>query len=124
MGPPLLTPRCGHSSCTIQSDDGSIKCIIIIGGWTDEEHNSKSREILHIVDKKWVQGPNLPVGIRNSACLALPPTSKFFCVLIGGYTKENSYTSNAYGLNRSSNEWTLLGKIRRGRYNHIALPLS
>ena len=73
---------------------------------------------------KWVQGPELPLEIYRASSVALPPTSKFFCVLIGGYTKENSYTSNVYGLNRSSNEWTLLGKIRRGRYNHIALPLS
>ena len=129
MGPPLLTPRCCHSSCTVQSDDGSTKCIIIIGGLTDEEQNSKSTEILHIADQKWVQGPNLPVGIRNSACVALPPTSNFACVIVGGYTNDVSQSNevtypNVYGLEKNLMKWTLLGEIRTSRTCHIALPVS
>ena len=123
MGPPLLTPRCRHSSCTVQSDDGSTKCIIIIGGLTNEEQNSKSTEILHIEDQKWVKGPNLPGGIRSSACVALPPTSDFACVLIGGRTEKYKYIGkNVFGLKKSLDEWTLLGQITNGRFSHIALP--
>lgn len=73
---------------------------------------------------KWIQGPELPLGIRWASCVALPPTHKFACVLVGGCTKEDKYSSNVYGLNRSSKEWTPLGKIRTGRYCHIALPFS
>ena len=147
MGPPLLTPRCRHSSCTIQSDDGSTKCIIIIGGWTDEEENSKSTEILYVADQKWVQGPNLPVGIRSAACVALPPTSNFACVVVGGYTLEDPSSGephledhhwmtiigpphldvtypNVYGLDTKLMKWTLLGEIRTSRTCHIALPIS
>ena len=73
---------------------------------------------------KWIQGPELPLGIKGSSCVALPPTHNNTCVLVGGWTKEDKYSSNVYGLNRSSKEWTLLGKIRTGRYGHIALPFS
>ena len=73
---------------------------------------------------KWFQGPELPLGIFETSCVALPPTHNFACVLVGGKTKEEEYSSNVYGLNRSLKEWTLLGKIRTGRCNHIALPLS
>ena len=129
MGPSLLTPRCRHSSCTIQSDDGSTRCVIIIGGWTDEEQNSKSTEILYIADQKWVQGPNLPVGIRSSACVALPPASNFACVIIGGYTIEATSSNevtcpNVYGLDKNLMKWTFLGEIRTSRTRHIALPVS
>ena len=120
----LLTPRFRHSSCALLSDDGSTRCIIIIGGWTYKEQNSKSTEILHIADQKWVQGPNLPVGMRSSACVALPPTSNFSCVIIGNSSGEESFSSGVYGFDKSLSEWTPLGKIRKGRYNHIALPIS
>ena len=142
MGPPLLTPRCRHSSCTIQSDDGSRKCIIIIGGWTEKVKFSKSTEILYLAEQKWVQGPELPGGIRSPACIPLPPTSNFACVVVGGYTFNNtSRTSwvdtwltpggqnevtlpNVYGLDKNLMKWTLLGKIKTSRTNHIALPVS
>ena len=73
---------------------------------------------------KWTQGPELPLGRIMASCVALPPSSNYACVLIGGETEETSYSSNVYGLNRLLNKWTLLGKIRTGRYDHIALPLS
>ena len=75
---------------------------------------------------KWIQGPELPLGIKDAASVALPPSSNFFCVLIGGGPRDSSSYSctNVYGLNRSSNEWTVLGEIRTGRVMPIALPLS
>ena len=73
---------------------------------------------------KWTQGPELPLGISETSCVALPPTHNFACVLIGGKTEEEEYSSNVYGLNRSLKEWTLLGEIRTGRCGHVALPLS
>ena len=122
-GPSLFTPRVGHSSCVIQSDDGSDKCIIIIGGWTDQESFLKSTEILDLTDQKWVQGPELAVGMRAAACVALPPSSNFACVVVGGWTKKEDCSSNVYGLDKSLMEWKLLGKIRNGRHSHIALPI-
>ena len=123
-GPSLFTPRVGHSSCVIQSDDGSDKCVIIIGGWTDQERFSKSTEILDLTEKKWIQGPDLAVGIKAAACVALPLSSNFACVVVGGWTKKEYYSSNVYGLDKSLTEWTFLGKIRNGRRSHIALPIS
>ena len=137
MGPPLLTPRCRHSSCTIQSDDGSTKCIIIIGGLTENEEIeefeeikvSKSTEILYFAEQKWVQGPELPVGLAAAACIALPPSSNFSCIVIGGttevaYTSYGAISSNVYGLDKNLMKWTLLGQIRTSRSCHIALPIS
>ena len=120
----MLTARAAHSSCSIQSDNGSVKYIIILGGHTDQEHASKSTEILNVKDKKWVQGPSLPCGIEYAACVALPPAKSFACVVIGGWTSKENYPSDVYGLNQSLTEWTLLGNIRLGRYDHIALPLT
>ena len=74
--------------------------------------------------QKWIDGPELPLGISQASCVALPPTHNFACVLVGGRTKEEEYSSNVYGLIRSLKEWTLLGEIRTGRRGHIALPLS
>jgi len=132
-GPQLLTGRADHSSCAIQSDDGSIQCIIIIGGETDSEKLfSKTTEILNLKDEKWIPGPSLPLGISNASCVALPPTTNFACVLIGGQVGGQAYEgeswpgclSNVYGLNRTLTEWKLIGKISRGRRQHIALPFS
>ena len=81
---------------------------------------------MEIKDLKWIQGPGLPLGIRSSSCVALPPTSDFACVLIGGLIAGQGFmvSSNVYGLNRSLKEWKFLGKIRKGRVGHIALPFS
>ena len=96
----------------------------MIGGSTDKEYYSKTTEILDMTNLKWMQGPKLPFGIRKASSVALPPTSKFICVVIGGLSEKEESSSIVYGLNRSSKEWTLLGKIRTGRWGHIALPLS
>ena len=77
-----------------------------------------------MITLKWIQGPELPLGIQDSSCVALPPTHNFDCVLVGGWTEEDANSSNVYGLSRLSKEWTLLGKIRTGRRGHIALPFS
>ena len=74
--------------------------------------------------QKWIQGPELPFGIRRASSVALPPKSYFSCVLVGGWTTEERYSSKVYGLDRSLKEWTLLGNIRTGRYGHTALPFS
>ena len=120
----LLKPRGHHSSCTTQLDDGSTQYIIIVGGKTDQEQFCKTTEILDLKKLKWTQGPELPLGISDASCVALPPLHNFACVLVGGQTNRKEYSSNVYGLNRSLKEWTLLGKIRTGRCGHIALPLS
>ena len=120
----MLTPRAVHCSCAIRSDDGSISSIIVIGGRTDQKIHSKTTELLDLKNLKWIQGPELPLGIKGASCDALPPTHNFACVLVGGWTKEDKYSPNVYGLNRSSKEWTRLGMIRTGRYGHIALPFS
>ena len=127
-GPPLIQPRWRHSSCAIQSEDGSTESIIIIGGQTDPYYYNRTAvnttEILHLKDPKWLQGPKLPLGIRRASCVELPLTSSFACVLIGGYTEEEHYSSCVYGLNRRLTEWTYLGEIRTGRHTHVALPIS
>ena len=132
MGPPLLTPRCRHSSCAIQSDDGSRKCIIIIGGWTGQEKILTSTEILYLAAQNWVQGPDLPVRVKSAACVALPSTSNFACVVIGGSSEESAglfginalISSNVYGLDKNLSGWTFLDKISTSRAFHIALPIS
>ena len=84
----MLKPRMYHCSCVIQSNDGSTQSIIIIGGKTDQECYSKTTEILDMKNFKWVQGPELPLEIYRASSVALPPTSKYVCVLIGGCTEK------------------------------------
>ena len=116
----------------MQSDDGSTKCIIVIGGLTDEGPDEKvlrTSEILDLENREWVQGPELPLGLENSACIAIPPTYDFACVVVGGWSEEETeegqiHSSNICGLKKSLSEWKVLGKIKRGRSNHITLPLS
>ena len=120
----LLSQRLYHSSCAIYADDGSLHCVIIIGGRTPEENfYSKSTEILNIKDNKWTKGPTLPCDVRNAACVSLPPIAKFACVIVGGKTFLKS-SANVYGLNKTLSEWTALGKIRKERKDYITLPLS
>ena len=93
----MLEPRACHSSCAIQSDDGSTQCIIVIGGLTKKGTSSNSVEILNVKDKKshwsirtkwsisnqkWVQGPPLPCVVRNAKSVPLPATTNFACVII------------------------------------------
>ena len=89
---------------------------------------SKTTEILNLNDRKWVQGPELPVGIKAASCVALPLTSRFACVVVGGRTMkpgvEEKYSSNVYGLERRLMQWKFLGKLRKERCSHISLPIS
>ena len=57
-------------------------------------------EILHSKSPKWVQGPELPLGISNASCVALPPTSDIACIVVGG---ETSRTGTFSGRKLSSN---------------------
>ena len=128
-GPSLLTARCHHSSCAIQSNDGSTKCIIIIGGMIFDQSgieaipDRKTTEILYATEQKWVQGPRLPVEVGSTACVALPPTSNFACVIVVNSTSEESFLY-VFGLDKNLSEWTLLGRIEKGRLGYIALPIS
>ena len=87
---------------------------------------SRTSEILDLDNRKWVQGPELPLGLHNSACVALPRTSNFACVVIGGVDwmctgnkedKDNDKISDVvYGLNKKLTEWTFLGKMNGRRF--------
>ena len=76
----------------------------------------------------------MPFGIDDAACVSLPPTMKsvsnISCVVVGGNTERwtgdtgGEDSSDVYGLNRSLTTWTHLGKIKKGRSDHIVLPLS
>ena len=84
-------------------------------------------EILDLKEQRWGKGPNLPLGTHLASCVALPPTSDFACVLIGGRTQKNVEMckgENVFGLKKSLDEWILLGTIQTGRFSHIALPFS
>ena len=79
--------------------------------------------------QNWVPGPELPIGVKSAACVALPSTSNYACVVIGGFSKEASSSigitlSNVFGLDKSLNKWTFLDKISTSRAIHIALPIS
>ena len=115
-----------HCSCVISSDDGSTQSIIIIGGNTKEESYSNTTEILDLNAKKWVQGPDLPSGEIYTACIALPPTSKFSCVVFGKEIGEDLSGIGVYGLDKRPMEWKFLGMLKKGSYTpvDIALPLS
>ena len=125
-GPSLLTPRMYHCSCVIQSDDESTESIIIIGGNTKEEDDSNTTEILDLNVQKWVQGPALPLGARYTACVTLPPTSNFSCVVFGTETRKESSGTCVYGLEKRLMEWKLLGKFETRSWQsvRIALPFS
>ena len=132
----MLSARSGHSSCVIQSDDGSVDSIIIIGGWTDKtsrlfrQGRSNTTEIFNIKEQKWVPGPTFPCEISDSACVSLPSTMKFTCLVIGGEIEGISCccasepkSNDVWGLNKSLTKWTHLGRIRKSRSRHIVLPL-
>ena len=146
-GPPLSLPRRNHSSCVIPSEDGTPQYVILIGGYDDKQiskHYEKyyfdtdTTDILNIKDGKWIQGPKLPYEISGAACVALPPTMKYSCVVIGGATsipyrlrdstgfwrQEILHRSGVFGLNRSLTNWEFLGTMMNKRCDHIALPLS
>ena len=124
----MLNARACHASCAIQSEDGSAQSIIIVGGSGGKDGNAhlKSTEILNFKDQKWIQGPELPCnnGPEKASCVELPAATNFACVVVGGDIGEEYCSSNVYGLNKSTTEWTFLGKIRKGRFCHIALPFS
>ena len=123
MGPSLLSARSGHSSCVIESDDGTTNSIIIIGGTTNELTTTTS-EILNIKEQKWIPGPTIPYEIRKSACVSLPLVMNFTCLLIGGKIENDNDCSDILGLDKSLTKWTNLGKMSEARSGHLALPLS
>ena len=122
----------------------------MIGGSTNQGRYLKSVEILNVENKKshssigakwpknnqkWAKGPPLPYVVEDAHCVPLHPLTNFACVIIGGWiggdkpprghrSSIGDRSSDVYGLNKELTEWKLLGKIRNGRSNHIALPLS
>ena len=68
--------------------------------------------------------------MQGAACVALPSTSNFACLVLGGFKEdeddEDEYKllSDVYGLNKKLTEWTFLGKMREGICNHVGLLLS
>ena len=119
----MLTPRECHCSCVIQSDYGQTESIIIIGGNTKEKDDSNTTEIFDLNVQKWVQGPDLPLGERYTACVTLPPTSNFSCVVFGSGSSQESFGTSVYGLDKRLIEWKLLGKTSSRRYVCKALLL-
>ena len=85
---------------------------------------------MNFKDQKWIQGPELPCNDAQeyrtitALCVELPEATDIACVVIGGNIGEEYCSSNVYGLNKSMTEWTSLGKTRKGRFRHIALPFS
>lgn len=140
-------------SCPIQSEDGTIDGIIILGGkvqggsilslhrYSREIANYPvSTEIMMVKDKKWIEGPRLPIGIKSTALVSLPPTLNYACVAVGGSNFDAATgkydATNVYGLNRSLTTWTVLGQLekqevgpskvqsKRAFNNPIGFPLS
>ena len=97
----------------------------MIGGITNAGLTS-STEILRLNEQKWTQGPSLPYGVKNAACVALPPTMDYACLVIGGEgeSKEEKFSSKVVGLTKSLSSWILLGRMSEGRRDHIALAIS
>ena len=78
---------------------------------------------MKIKERQWVQGPSFPCHIRGAACVALPPTMKYACIVLGGCVPEG-ISSNIYGCDRSLTTWKLLGEMKKGRMYHIVLQIS
>ena len=87
---------------------------------------STSTEVFEIKENVWSRGPNIPVGLRSAACVAIPPKAgiKYCCLLIGGYYSQKKFSPNIYALDNSLTTWFLIGKLQTGRRNHIALLLN
>ena len=68
--------------------------------------------------------------MQGAACVALPSTSNFACVVLGGFTvneedeDDGKVSNDVYGLKNKLTEWTFLGKMRGRACYHSALPLS
>ena len=97
----------------------------MIGGKTKREGDyAKSTEIFSFKNRKWVVGPPLPYGIKSAACIAGPQLCNFACILVGGQTQERRHSKIVFGLNKNLSEWIILGTLKKGRYDHIAIPLD
>ena len=86
---------------------------------------STSTEVFEIERNMWSRGPDIPVGLRSAACVAIPPKFgiQYCCLLIGGYSSEEKFSPNIYALDNRLTTWFLIGKLQIGRRNHIALLL-
>ena len=87
---------------------------------------TKSTEVLKTDESSWSKGPNLPIGIRSAACVSIPCKfrTKYASLVIGGYTPDEKFSPNIYALDIDLTEWHLIGKLKTGRRNHIALLCS
>ena len=118
-----------HASCAIKSEMGIIKYIVVVGGNTRDFEGkgvlSSSTEIFNINKKEWTRGPDFPIKVLSSACVALPSHMKFSCLSIGGFThSELDMTKNIYGLDHAFKAWTLVGYLKEARSDHVVLSIQ
>ena len=74
--------------------------------------------------KEWSKGPDLPIKVSSSDCVALPSHLKFSCLSIGGATHNIDKSKNIYGLDHTFKTWTLVGYLKEARSDHIVLPIQ
>ena len=118
-----------HASCAINCKEGSIKTIIVVGGSTDFEEYSSSTELFDAKENQWSRGPDLPIKVKEAACVTTPSNMKYSCLVIGGISKEwfgyKEYISRSiFGLDQELKSWTHVGFLKRARYGHIILPIE
>ena len=117
----MLEGRHCHSSCALKSIDGTINNIVVVGGYTESSIISSSTELFRIKENRWTRGPNLPIQVNFTSCIALPNHTSYSCLLIGGWSKEEkeyNISDSIYALDKELKSWALVGHLKEARYGH------
>jgi hypothetical protein len=119
-GPAMITARYLHGCGTMSIGTKSI--IVTAGGYNG--NTLASVEILDPLTNQWVEGPELPNGIRRSAMAPSPDGNGV--ILVGGYssgTLDSILELKADGQGWVG-EWTTLStKLQYPRNYHVVIPV-
>merc|ERR1712062_872137 len=101
---------------------GSTSIIIAAGGHGFSVSVGSSVEILDPQSNQWVEGPELPYGLSNSAMATSPDGNGV--ILVGGSRHSGSILELKADGQGWVGAWTTLStKLQYGRNSHIIIPV-
>ena len=102
-----------YHGCFSVKQSGNVSNVYVFGGYPGP---MKSTEVLNVNDLTWSDGPDLPIGIADNACVE-SNDNQYLGFSVGGWNS-GGYKNTIYGLQKSSQhqKWVAFKSMNEARY--------